>query len=82
MTEDLVCTVDVMLNGQAHEVLVTGNHSPAFGFEAPGSPVGEPALLRLRCEVCSAAAKLSFVPPSVQWRRPFVVRRVTHLAND
>jgi hypothetical protein len=82
MTEDLVCTVEVMLNGEVHEVLVTGNHSPALGFEAPGSWTGEPALLRLRCEVCNVAAKLSFIPPSVQWRRPFVVSRVTHLSND
>jgi len=80
-TEEL-CTVEVMLNGHTHKVVVAGHNSPAFGFDATDTKVSEPALLRFRCDICKAVAKLSFTPPSHSWRRPFVVRRVDHLPHE
>jgi hypothetical protein len=75
------CTVEVMLNGRTHLVVVSGGSSPAFGFEHAAGPPPEPTLLRLRCDICAAVARLPFVPPSRSWRRPFVVSRVTHTAD-
>ena len=80
-TEEL-CTVEVMLDGHSHQVVVAGNSSPAFGFEPPGGQPMEPILLRFRCDTCKGFAKLPFVPPSKTWRRPFVVRRVIHTSDE
>lgn len=82
MTTEEICTVEVMLNGHTHQVVVVGNNSPAFGFEPSGAPASQPAMLRFRCETCKGVAKLPFVPPSKTWRRPFVVRRVVHMSDE
>jgi len=82
MASEEVCTVEVMLNGHAHEVVVAGNSSPAFGFETAGTRSPEPVMLRLHCDMCDSKGKLSFVPPSKSWRRPFVVRRVIHQPGE
>lgn len=78
MTAEEIYTVEVMLNGHAHQVVVAGNSSPAFGFEPAGTVRSEPVMLRLRCDTCGGIGKLQFVPPSKSWRRPYVVRRVVH----
>jgi len=79
--EDNLCTVDVMLNGAVHQVAVSGNNSPAFGFESGAGYPSGPVLLRFRCDVCNGVAKLEFAPPA-NWRRPFVIRRVVHVAQS
>ncbi len=81
-SEETVCKVDVVLNGHPHQVVVSGNNSPAFGFDTGGVTLPGPVPLRLRCEVCNGAAKLAFSPPSASWRRPYVVRRVIHLTDE
>jgi hypothetical protein len=80
--EELSTVVEVILNGQVHQVVVAGNNSPAFGFERPGGQLPDPTMLRFRCDTCNGVAKLPFVPPSTTWRRPFVVRRVVHIQNE
>ena len=82
MSEENLHTVEVTLNGHVHQVTVSGNNSPAFGFEAAAGHPLSPALLRFRCDVCNGVAKLAFTPPSPAWRRPFIVRRVVHSSND
>ncbi len=81
-SEENLCIVEVMLNGQAHRVVVSGNNSPAFGFEPAERQAPSPTLLRFRCDICNGVAKLAFSPPSKSWRRPFVVRRVIHLSDE
>lgn len=71
-------TVDVMLNGLVHHVVVSGNNAPAFGFESVTGSAPGSVWLRFRCDVCNAAAKIEFAPPSASWRRPFVIRQVVH----
>lgn len=78
MPDEEQCTVEVLLNGHPHQVTVAGSNAPALGFETTRRPVVGTALLRFRCDVCEAVAKLPFDPPADTWRRPFVVRRVVH----
>jgi hypothetical protein len=81
MAKEEQCTVEVMLNGRTHRVIVSGSSYPAFGFENASALPLEPTLLRFRCDTCDSAARLPFVPPSRSWRRPFVVSRVIHTAD-
>jgi hypothetical protein len=82
MANEQLCTVKVMLNGQLHSVLVSGRNSQAFAFEPTTARPLPPTPLRFRCEVCDSVAKLSFVAPSTAWRRPCVVRSVSHDADE
>jgi hypothetical protein len=82
MSDENSYTVEVMLNGHVHQVTVSGNNSPAFGFEAAAGKASGPALLRFRCDVCNGVAKLAFTPPSPAWRRPFIVRSVVHTSHE
>jgi hypothetical protein len=81
-SEKLVCTIEVMLNGHRHQVIVSGKNSPVFGFESTEGQTFEPIPLRFRCDVCDGTAKLAFLPPSATWRRPYVVRRVVHTTDE
>lgn len=82
MPEENLHTVEVKLNGHVHRVTVSGNNSPAFGFEAAAGQAPGPALLRFRCDVCNDIAKLAFTPPSSSWRRPFIVHVVVHMSDE
>jgi hypothetical protein len=81
-SERPVCTIEVLLDGHPHQVVVSGNNSTVLGFEPTGSRVSEPIPLRVRCDVCNAVAKLAFSPPAASWSRPYVVRSVIHPADE